>query len=84
MLKIKILGPDCADRQRLAYRSEYAAAALKMEAQIEALTDPLEIRKYPLMYTPGLVINERLVSSGRVPTDTEIAKWLQASSRSRE
>jgi hypothetical protein len=32
--------------------------------------------KYPILSTPGLVINEKVVSSGRIPTETQITDWL--------
>jgi hypothetical protein len=49
---------------------------LGMEAEIEKVTDFTEIMKYPIISTPGLVINEKVVSSGRIPTETQITDWL--------
>jgi hypothetical protein len=83
MLTIKILGPGCQNCQILAQKTTEALAALA-EAQPEAyeatilkVTETQEIRKYPIMYTPGLVINEKLVSAGRIPPMNEIKGWLQ-------
>jgi hypothetical protein len=48
----------------------------EFEATILKITEPQDIMKYPIMYTPGLVINEKLVSAGRIPTLDEIKGWL--------
>jgi len=47
-----------------------------MQAEFIKVTDWDEIKKYPIMYTPGLVINEKLVSAGRIPTEAEVMTWL--------
>lgn len=80
MLNIKILGSGCANCKRLAHLTERAAIALRMEVHLEKVTDPVEIMKYPILSTPGLVINEELVSYGRVPGEAEIKNWLVAAS----
>ncbi len=76
MLNIKILGTGCANCKKLEYLAQRAVTALKLEAQIEKVTDPVGIMKYPILATPGLVINEQLVSAGRVPSEAEITTWL--------
>jgi hypothetical protein len=47
-----------------------------VEAKMEKVTDYAEIMKYPILSTPGLVINEKLVVSGRVPGEAEITTFL--------
>ena len=76
MLTIKVLGPGCSNCQKLKYLAERAIAHLGLEAQIEKVTDYAEITKYPILSTPGLVINEKLVASGRIPSEAEITTFL--------
>ena len=76
MLTIKILGSGCENCKRLAYLAERAVAHLSIEAQIIKVTDYPEIMKYNIMSTPGLVINEKLVSEGRIPSEGEITTFL--------
>ena len=78
MLTIKILGSGCSNCKKLATLAEQAAANLSIEAKIEKVTDYAEIMKYPILSTPGLVVNEKLVSSGRIPSEAEIGTFLAA------
>lgn len=82
MLTIKVLGPGCQNCQVLAQKTKDALEALAanrpddFEATILKVTETQDIMKYPIMFTPGLVINEKLVSAGRIPTTDEIKGWL--------
>jgi small redox-active disulfide protein 2 len=76
MLTVKVLGPGCSNCQKLEKLARVAAAGLGVEAQIEHLTDRADFKRYNLLATPGLVINERLVSAGRLPSVAEISTWL--------
>jgi small redox-active disulfide protein 2 len=76
MLNIKVLGPGCENCKKLAYLAERAVTNLSVEAKIEKVTDYAEIMKYPILSTPGLVLNEKLVVSGRVPSEAEITTFL--------
>jgi small redox-active disulfide protein 2 len=73
---IKILGSGCENCKRLAWLAERAATHLGIEAQVVKVTDYKEIMKYDILSTPGLVLNEKLVSSGRLPTEAEITTFL--------
>jgi small redox-active disulfide protein 2 len=76
MLTIKVLGPGCDNCKKLAYVAERAKTHLGLEAEIIKVTDYAEIMKYPILSTPGLVINEKLVASGRIPSEAEITTFL--------
>ncbi len=76
MLTIKVLGPGCENCKRLAWLVERAVNHLAIEAQIIKVTDYPEIMKYSVMSTPGLVINEKLVASGRIPSEAEITTFI--------
>lgn len=78
MLTVKILGSGCANCKKLEAVAREAATAAQLEAEFIKVTDMRQIMTYDLLSTPGLVINERLVSSGRIPTVAEVQKWLTA------
>ncbi|HBG74865.1 MAG: glutaredoxin [Chloroflexi bacterium GWB2_49_20] len=76
MLTIKVLGPGCDNCKRLASLAERAITNLAIEARVEKLTDYTDIMKYKILATPGLVINEKVVCAGRVPSQAEITTFL--------
>lgn len=76
---IKVLGPGCANCKALERRTQEAVSALQVEAAIEKVTDLDGIVAYGVMRTPALVIDEKLVSQGRVPTVDDIKVLIQAS-----
>ncbi len=76
MLTIKVLGPGCANCVNLASLAQRAVSNLAIEAKVEKVTDYAEFAKYKILATPGLVINEKLVSAGRVPNEAEITTFL--------
>ena len=78
MLKIKVLGPGCANCKRVEQMAQREVKNLGIEAEIEKVTDYGQIMGYGVMSTPGLVINDQVVSSGRVPTNQEVSNWLAA------
>jgi small redox-active disulfide protein 2 len=78
MLSIKVLGPGCANCRKLEEVAREAVAATGVEAEIYKVTDMQQIIAYDVLKTPGLVINEKLVSSGRIPTPSTVAEWIRA------
>jgi small redox-active disulfide protein 2 len=78
MKTVKILGPGCANCRKLESVAREAAAGAGVEAEFGEVTDMKAIMAYDLLATPGLVIDEKLVSSGRIPTQAEIRQWMTA------
>lgn len=76
MLSVKILGTGCANCKRLEQMSRKAVATLDLEAEFVKVTEIPEIMAYGVMSTPGLVINEKVVSYGRIPSPAEVSTWL--------
>ena len=76
MLTIKILGSGCANCKKVDAIARQAVAGLSIEATFVKVTDYNDIMAYNILSTPGLVINEKLVSSGRVPTKAEVTTLI--------
>ena len=76
MLSIKVLGPGCSNCQKVEAAAKSAVSSMGVEAEITKVTDYGEIMSYNLLSTPGLVINEKLVAAGRIPSDTEVMTWI--------
>jgi len=77
MLSIKILGPGCANCRKLEEIVRQSVETLNVEAQIAKVTDMQEILAYDILKTPGLVINGKLVMSGRVPSPDTVAELIR-------
>ena len=75
-MKIKVLGPGCARCHQLEQTTREVVKDLGIEAEIEYVKDVKKIIEYPILTTPGLVINEKLVCSGRVPSKSEITTFI--------
>jgi len=76
MLEIKVLGTGCPKCKRVEQVARDAVAAAGVEAPITKVTDMGAIMAYPILGTPGLVINEQVVSSGRIPAVAEVTTWI--------
>lgn len=76
MLTIKVLGPGCANCINLERLCKEVAAENNIEAEIEKITDYKDIMSYGIMSTPGLVINGKVVLSGKLPTKSTLTHWF--------
>lgn len=77
MINVKVLGPGCANCRKLEERVRTVVQKRQLAAEIEKVTDYAQIMRWNVMRTPGLVINDVLVSAGRIPSEEEIAGWLK-------
>lgn len=76
MLTIKILGSGCANCKRLEQLTRKVVDQLSIEAEVVKVTDPTTYADYGILATPGLVVNGKTVSSGRIPSMAEITTFL--------
>ena len=79
---IKILGPGCNNCKNLERATREALDQLGMEATVEKVEDYAAIMGYGVMSTPGLVVDDKVLVSGRVPKPAEIKQLLSAASSS--
>lgn len=78
MLRIIVFGSGCEECQLVEGIVRKAVDDQAVEAEITIITDYDEIRKYPIMSTPALIINDRIVCDGRVPSQEEIDSWIRS------
>ena len=76
MMEIKILGTGCPNCKTLEKGVNIAVAEMKIDAKVEKIEDIQKIMAYGIMRTPVLVINEKVVLSGRVPSVTELKEII--------
>lgn len=76
MKTIEVLGPGCNNCKRLEANAREAVAIAGVDAQVVKVTDYAEIMTYGIMSTPGLVIDGKVMSYGRIPSVGDIAVWL--------
>ena len=76
-MEVKILGVGCPKCKRLEQLACEAIEALGIEAEIVHVTKMADILEYPILSTPGVVINQELKSSGRLPRKEEIMTWMR-------
>ena len=77
MISVKILGTGCKKCQNLENKVRELLSTNNIDAVVEKVTDINEMMNYGIMMTPGLVINEKVVSAGVIPKDDQIMKWLK-------
>ena len=76
MKLIEVLGPGCENCKRLEANAREAVMMAGVEAKIVKVTDHAEIMAHGVLSTPGLVIDGKVVSAGRIPSAGNIAVWL--------
>ena len=76
MLTIKVLGSGCANCKRVEQIARKVVTEMSLDAEIIKVTEYPDIMKYNVLSTPGLVVNEKLVSAGRIPSEAEVVTFL--------
>jgi len=75
-VNIKILGSGCANCVNLERVTREAVAELGLDAEFEKVTEYADIASYGIMRTPGLVVDDQVLLSGRVPTAAQVKDLL--------
>jgi len=76
MLTIKVLGSGCANCKRVEQIVRKVIDDMSLNAEVIKVTEYPEMMKYSILSTPGLVINEKLVSAGRIPAESQVTTWI--------
>ena len=82
-MDIKILGPGCARCNQLEKTVKEVVKELGIDANIEEVKDVKKIMAYPILTTPGLVVDGQVLCSGRVPNKAEVTQFI-SSARDKE
>jgi small redox-active disulfide protein 2 len=77
MLKIKVVGSGCPTCQKLEQLCREVITENKIEAEIEKITDINTFADLGIFMTPGLLLNDQLVSSGKLPTKSTLEHWVK-------
>jgi len=80
MIQVKVLGPGCPRCNQLYAEANKAVADSGIEAAVEKVSDFQAIQSYGILLTPGLVVDGRVMSTGKVCKAAEIAEWLRKAS----
>jgi small redox-active disulfide protein 2 len=80
-LQIRVLGPGCPSCDKLERDLMTVMAELNLPADLEHIRDVKEIARYGVMGNPALVINGKVVATGRVPSKSQLKEWLKAASK---
>ena len=76
MLQVKVLGSGCPSCKRLEKLCFDVAAEHQLPMDFEKVTDFTKFADYGVMFTPGLIVNGKVKSSGKIPTRSTLAHWM--------
>jgi small redox-active disulfide protein 2 len=78
MLDIKVAGPGCKNCLEVKVRVARVLSEMKVESTVRELKEYPDIAAAGIMMTPGLVVNGKIVSQGKIPSEEQIKTWFQA------
>jgi small redox-active disulfide protein 2 len=76
MLHIKVVGPGCLNCQNLEKMCQEVIIENKLEGYVEKVTDINKFAELGVLITPGLIVNDKVLSSGKIPVKSTLAHWL--------
>jgi len=77
MLEIKVAGPGCPNCEKLYELCQEVVLENDIEAFVDKITDRNKITDLGVWMTPGLIINNKLISSGKIPTKSTLEHWIK-------
>lgn len=76
-MDIKVLGPGCPKCQQTEENVKQAVSESGVEANVEKVTDTMEIAKYGVFGTPSVVVDGEVKAVGKIPTKDDVLKWIK-------
>jgi len=77
MLDIKVLGPGCINCEKLYNLCNEVVTENNLQAKIEKIVDPNKFLDYGIMLTPALIVNNKILTQGKLPTKSTLEHWLK-------
>ncbi|MCL4249203.1 MAG: thioredoxin family protein [Anaerolineae bacterium] len=77
MVYVKVLGPGCPNCQRLEAETRAALDEAELAYSLMKVTDYEDIAAHGVLSTPALIINDKIVSTGRIPARAKIIEWAR-------
>lgn len=77
MLDIKVLGPGCVNCEKLYKLCTEVISENNLPAQIEKIVEQNKILDYGIMLTPALIVNNKVLTQGKIPTKLTLEHWLK-------
>jgi small redox-active disulfide protein 2 len=81
MLHIKVAGPGCMNCEKLYSMCQDILMENNVEAELEKVTDRNKITELGIWMTPGLIVNDKVLSQGKIPTRSTLEHWLLDTSK---
>jgi small redox-active disulfide protein 2 len=81
MLSIKVVGSGCPNCQKLEALCNEVTTEQNLNANIEKVTDVNDFPELGVFLTPGLIVNDKVLSQGKIPTKSTLEHWLKDNSK---